>query len=78
MYRVTQNESRSRLVEKKVLALCVLVKQRKVLTVLRTGDTGTVGLAPNWARLAPNGTNPGLFQIRFQYIWLGRAKCTEI
>ena len=28
-------------------------------------------------RLAPNGTNPGLFQIRFQYIWLDRVKCTE-
>ena len=23
---------------------------------------------PNWIRLAPNGTNPGLFQIRFQNI----------
>ena len=29
-----------------------------------------VGLAPKWVRLDPNGTNPGLFQIRFQYIWL--------
>ena len=28
-----------------------------------------VGLAPKWVRLAPNGTNPGLFQIRFQCIW---------
>ena len=27
---------------------------------------GMVGLAPKWVRLAPNGTNPGLFQIRFQ------------
>ena len=26
--------------------------------------------------LALNGTNPGLFQIRFQYIWLDRAKHT--
>ena len=26
------------------------------------------GLATKWLRLAPNGTNPGLFQIRFQYI----------
>ena len=31
---------------------------------------GMVGLAPKWVRLAPNGRNPGLFQIRFQYIWL--------
>ena len=30
---------------------------------------GMVGLAPKWVRLAPNGTNPGLFQIRFQCIW---------
>ena len=37
-----------------------------------------VGLAPTWVRLAPNVTNSGLFQIRFQYIWLDRAKCTEI
>ena len=28
-----------------------------------------VDLAPKWVRLAPNGTNPGLFQIRFQCIW---------
>ena len=31
-------------------------------------ESGMVGLAPKWVRLAPNGTNPGLFQIRFQYI----------
>ena len=36
--------------------------------------SGMVGLAPKWVRLAPNGTNPGLFQIRFQCI----VKCTEI
>ena len=30
-----------------------------------------VGLAPKWVRLAPNGTNPGLFQIKFQCIWRG-------
>ena len=40
--------------------------------------TGMVDLAPKWVRLAPNGTNPGLFQIRFQSIWRPRAKCTEI
>ena len=28
-----------------------------------------VGLAPKLVRLAPNGTNPGLFQITFQCIW---------
>ena len=31
-------------------------------------DTGMLGLAPKLVRLAPNGTNPGLFQIVFQYI----------
>ena len=30
---------------------------------------GVVGFAPKWVRFAPNGTNPGLFQIRFQCIW---------
>ena len=37
-----------------------------------------VGLAPKWVRFAPNGINPGLFQIRFQCIWRPRVKCTEI
>ena len=41
-------------------------------------DAGMVGLDPKWFRLAPNGTNPGLFQIRFQCILRPRAKCTEI
>ena len=31
-------------------------------------ETGSPDLAPKWVRLAPNRTNPGLFQIRFQYI----------
>ena len=48
-------------------------------------------LAPKRVRLVPNGTNPGLFQIRFQYIlahcwyfwywyliWKSCAKSTEI
>ena len=35
---------------------------------------GMVGLAPKWVRLAPNGTNPGLFQIRFQCIWRGARR----
>ena len=39
---------------------------------------GMVGLSPKWVRLSPNGTNPGLFQIRFQCIWRVGAKCTEI
>ena len=37
-----------------------------------------VGLAPKWVRLAPNGTNPGLFQIRFQCIWRGGLKKPRI
>ena len=32
---------------------------------------GMVGLAPKRVRLTPIETNPGLFQMRFQYIWLG-------
>ena len=33
--------------------------------------SGMVGLAPKWVRLDPKlEKNPGLFQIRFQYIWL--------
>ena len=32
---------------------------------------GITNLAPYWAT---NGTNMGLFQIRFQYIWLGDLK----
>ena len=36
-----------------------------------TVGSGMVGLAPNWVILVPNGTNPGLFQIRFQCIWRG-------
>ena len=35
----------------------------------KVGLSGMVGLVPKWVRLAPNGTNPGLFQIRFQCIW---------
>ena len=31
---------------------------------------------PKWGRLARDGTNPGLFQIRFPYILA--QKCTEI
>ena len=31
--------------------------------------SGMVGLAAKWVRLAPNGINLGLFQIRFQCIW---------
>ena len=30
-------------------------------------NAGMLGLAPKWVRWAPNGTNPGLFQIRFQF-----------
>ena len=32
--------------------------------------TGMVGLAPKWVRLAPNWTNPGIFQISFSLFWL--------
>ena len=36
--------------------------------------TGIANLAHKWFRLAPNGTNLGLFQILFQYILAQRAK----
>ena len=50
-----------------IAVLCSITRQ----TVHLDGhfEAGMVGLAPKWVRLAPNGTNPGLFQIRFQYIW---------
>ena len=34
-------------------------------------QTGMVGLTPKWVRLALNGTNPRLFQIRFSSFWFG-------
>ena len=34
-------------------------------------------LAPKWVRLAPNGTNPGNFQIRFSTFWRTAPKGTE-
>ena len=36
-----------------------------------------VGLAPKWVRLAPNGTNPGTFQIRFHCIWRGASNALK-
>ena len=30
-----------------------------------------------WFRLAPNGTNLGLFKISFSTFWLAERKCTE-
>ena len=36
-----------------------------------------VPLAPNWVRLAPNGTILGLSRIDFSTFWLGEPKCTE-
>ena len=32
----------------------------------------------NWVRLAPNGTNLGLFKISFSTFWLAETKCTEM
>ena len=34
-------------------------------------------LAPNWVRLAPNGTNLGLLKISFSTFWRPAPKCTE-
>ena len=33
--------------------------------------------APDWVRLAPNGTNLWLFKISFSTFWLSEPKCTE-
>ena len=35
---------------------------------------GMSDLTPKWVGLASNGTNPGLYQIRFQYNLAHRAK----
>ena len=40
----------------------------------RTHNTRMWGLSPKWARIIPNGTHPGLFQIRFQYILAQRRQ----
>ena len=40
------------------------------LTLLRC--SGMSSLAPKWVRMGPDGTNPGLFQIRFQHINRGK------
>ena len=32
---------------------------------------------PKWVRLAPNGTNLGLFKISFSTFSLAKPKCTE-
>ena len=43
-----------------------------------TDKSGMSGLFPNWViLLTQNGTNQGLFKIRFQYI-LAQTKCTKI
>ena len=50
---------------------CSLRLLLKNASRLHVSGTEMVGLAPKWVRLAPNWTNPGLFQIRFQCIWRG-------
>jgi len=39
---------------------------------------GISDFSPKLGGLAPNGTNPGLFQIRFLFILARQANCTEI
>ena len=41
------------------------------------GETGVSRLLPNWVRLAPHGTNMGLFKISFSTLWRGAPKRTE-
>ena len=51
-----------------LLMMHSLLRPYYIPTTSQLGMVG--GSAPKWVRLAPNGTNPGLYQIRFQYIWL--------
>ena len=39
---------------------------------------GVSDLDPNWVRLAQQGTNPGLFEIRFQYILKKSRICSIV
>ena len=40
---------------------------------LQLSSPGRLDLEPKWARLAPNWTNLGLFQVRIKYILTRRA-----
>ena len=44
---------------------------------LSCGDQGCQIWHRNWVRLAPNGTNLGLFKISFSTFWRVAPKCTE-
>ena len=46
-------------------------------TVMVPRGTGMSGSALNLVRLAPDGTNVGLFKISFSTFWLGEPKCTD-
>ena len=45
---------------------------RLLLDILYGWTPGMVGLAPKWVRLAPNGTNPGIFRSDFSAFGGGR------
>ena len=49
-----------------------------VCTPLPNTITPWTDLDSKWVRLAPNGTNPGIFQIRFSTFWLGDTKMGQI
>ena len=38
---------------------------------------GSPDLYPKWVRLAPNGTNPGLFRSELIFIWLIEPKYNQ-
>ena len=46
-------------------------------TAQRVSAAGKSGAAPDQVRLAPNGTNLGLFKISFSTLWRAAPKCTE-
>ena len=57
-----------------IISALSIIRQPSLTTV---SQPRMVGLAPKWVRLAPNGANPGNFQIRFSTFWRGAPKCTE-
>jgi len=40
--------------------------------------SGMLGFSPKWVRLAPNGTNSGIFSDQIQHILTQWAKCTDV
>ena len=60
--------------QRSAAVVVVVVSQNKILKwdLLKSPEfvqfSRIVYFVPKWVRLAPDGTNTGIFQIRFQYI----------